>query len=566
MKNLRILMKSSIIVLIAMATLIIGNKTYAADLAVSASGSKVTISSEYTGKVNISVSGGKSSESSVWIEGNSQTVTISDVAESGATVTVTPVSLADGNGNLKTDVSAKSVKIAGTAKSGSTDASVSSRANTTNTTTSKEPTFKTANETVYATGNINIRKSYSADSDKVGSLQTGEKVTRTGVGDNGWSKVTYSGGTGYIKSSLLTTEEPKMSDDKTLKSLEITGLTLDPAFDPEITDYTVTIGKDVEKLDIKAEKNNEKANVEITGNESLKDGDNLIKITVTAEDKTTRIYTINASKKAEVKLGLSSLKIDGYTISPTFSANTLEYKLTILDPNANSVNVNAVANATNAKVEVTGNTNLKQGENVVNIVVKSEDGSETVTYKVTITKSSAAPNSTNSTKQNDWILYVGIGIIVILIICIISIIVKSRRNRDYDDDEEMEDEEESLYGSSPNMKQDDDFTPGEYDNFKSEEFNNFKPEEYNNFKSEGYSNFVSPEDKKAIEDELFGKLPTENTNADASNELQTSDRSYDSYLTTQDEGEVKTDYMSDRSEWNDDDYDRPRRSKGKHSK
>ena len=62
----------------------------------------------------------------------------------------------------------------------------------------KEPTFKAVNEKLYATGNINVRKSYSADSDKLGSLQTGDEVTRTGVGDNGWSKVTFNGGTGYI--------------------------------------------------------------------------------------------------------------------------------------------------------------------------------------------------------------------------------------------------------------------------------------------------------------------------------------------------------------------------------
>ena len=43
------------------------------------------------------------------------------------------------------------------------------------------PKFTEVNETVYATTSVNVRSSYSADSDKVGSLSAGASVTRTGV-------------------------------------------------------------------------------------------------------------------------------------------------------------------------------------------------------------------------------------------------------------------------------------------------------------------------------------------------------------------------------------------------
>ncbi len=74
--------------------------------------------------------------------------------------------------------------------------------------------FTEVNETVYATGTVNIRASYTADSEKVGSLSAGDSVTRTGVAIEGteaedWSRVTLSSGTtAYISNSYLSTTKP----------------------------------------------------------------------------------------------------------------------------------------------------------------------------------------------------------------------------------------------------------------------------------------------------------------------------------------------------------------------
>lgn len=308
-----------------------------------------------------------------------------------------------------------------------------------------EPTFKSANDKVYATGDINIRKSYSADSDKIGSLKAGESVTRTGISDNGWSKVSYNGGTGYIKTSLLTTEEPSKASDKALKTLEVTPEGLDPEFDPETTSYTLNVGADVEKLEIKAAPNDEKATVEITGNESLVAGDNAVKITVTAQDGTTRIYTINVKKGEATTLGLSSLKINGYTLSPKFSSNVYEYKINVLDPNITKLDVLATANVENAKVEVTGNTNLVKGENTITITVTSEDGKEKVIYQILVNKDSDVTATTN---KKDMIIYGGIVVGVILIFVIIIIVVKSRKKKKQPTNNNNADDYSDLYGYS----------------------------------------------------------------------------------------------------------------------
>lgn len=72
--------------------------------------------------------------------------------------------------------------------------------------------FTEVDETVYATGTVNIRAGYSADSDKLGSLSTGSSVTRTGIGTeeaDGWSRVSLSDGTvAYISSQYLSTTKP----------------------------------------------------------------------------------------------------------------------------------------------------------------------------------------------------------------------------------------------------------------------------------------------------------------------------------------------------------------------
>lgn len=70
------------------------------------------------------------------------------------------------------------------------------------------PNFTEVNETVYATTSVNVRSSYSADSDKVGGLSSGASTTRTGVGDNGWSRIVYGDSVAYVRSDYLTTSKP----------------------------------------------------------------------------------------------------------------------------------------------------------------------------------------------------------------------------------------------------------------------------------------------------------------------------------------------------------------------
>ena len=457
------LIKISILSIFVFIAISIFSETYAASASISASktnvkvGEKVTITVSMNAaawNTNISGAASKSfAENSD--DGNNITKKerISFTPSSAGTYTFKlGGDVSDGSTNKTTNVSGSVTVTATNSSSDNNDKNndkkndnKDNKDNKDNNDTTTEPTFKSANDKVYATGDINIRKSYSADSDKIGTLKAGESVTRTGISDNGWSKVSYNGGTGYIKTSLLTTEEPSKASDKALKTLEVTPEGLDPEFDPETTSYTLNVGADVEKLEIKAAPNDEKATVEITGNESLVAGDNAVKITVTAQDGTTRIYTINVKKGEATTLGLSSLKINGYTLSPKFSSNVYEYKINVLDPNITKLDVLATANVENAKVEVTGNTNLVKGENTITITVTSEDGKEKVIYQILVNKDSDVTATTN---KKDMIIYGGIVVGVILIFVIIIIVVKSRKKKKQPTNNNNADDYSDLYGYS----------------------------------------------------------------------------------------------------------------------
>lgn len=105
---------------------------------------------------------------------------------------------------------------------------------------------------------------------------------------------------------------------------------------------------------------------------------------VEGEDKTTCNY--NGSNVTVKALGtdasLSSLNIPNVTFSPNFDAGTTNYKATIKD--LNTINIEAKAADSNAKVEGTGTKSVSKGDNKYEIKVTSEDGNNSKVYTVNV--------------------------------------------------------------------------------------------------------------------------------------------------------------------------------------
>lgn len=82
---------------------------------------------------------------------------------------------------------------------------------------------------------------------------------------------------------------------------------------------------------------------------------------------------------------LQFLRIDKEGLNPNFSNDIFNYYLTV-DNSVNKIDILAVPENTNAKVEITGNYNLVDGLNVVKIQVTSQDESIKNIYEINITK------------------------------------------------------------------------------------------------------------------------------------------------------------------------------------
>lgn len=81
--------------------------------------------------------------------------------------------------------------------------------------------FTEVNETVYATGTVNLRSGPSTAHDKVGSLNKSDSVTRVGIGTadaEGWSRIQLSDGSlVYVSNKYLSTTKPAPQQQQTSK-------------------------------------------------------------------------------------------------------------------------------------------------------------------------------------------------------------------------------------------------------------------------------------------------------------------------------------------------------------
>jgi GH25 family lysozyme M1 (1,4-beta-N-acetylmuramidase) len=66
-------------------------------------------------------------------------------------------------------------------------------------------TFTTASDNVTAKEQTNLRDTPNMSGNIVATINNGDVVARTGIGDNGWSRLNYNGTTVYAKTQLLTT-------------------------------------------------------------------------------------------------------------------------------------------------------------------------------------------------------------------------------------------------------------------------------------------------------------------------------------------------------------------------
>ena len=107
-------------------------------------------------------------------------------------------------------------------------------------------------------------------------------------------EVTAEDGTAMESYEIIVYRDAEVGSDATLQSLTLSGITLMPAFDPATTAYTAEV-EDIESTTVEAVAAHPGATVEGAVERSLTVGENVIMVTVTAEDDTSQTYTVTVT-------------------------------------------------------------------------------------------------------------------------------------------------------------------------------------------------------------------------------------------------------------------------------
>ena len=91
-----------------------------------------------------------------------------------------------------------------------------------------------------------------------------------------------------------TPSAPGKSGNNALSALTVSAGTLTPAFDPAVTEYTLSLPQGTEKLTLTATPSDSNATVQGDGELTLQEGENTLPLVVTAENGDTKTYTVTA--------------------------------------------------------------------------------------------------------------------------------------------------------------------------------------------------------------------------------------------------------------------------------
>ena len=226
---------------------------------------------------------------------------------------------------------------------------------------------------------------------KVKSLSTGTAVKVS------FTNVTASDGSADIAIGTVSysaTIAAPMSTDNALKSLTVSNATISPAFNAGTTNYTAEVPFEVSQLNVTAVANDSKARVTVNSPNLIPNGTTNVTVTVTAENGAAKTYTIAVKRAqdpnyvASSNNNLSGITVDGFLLSPVFSADKTQY-LVWLPYETENITVSGTAADSKASVTVEGGANLVAGQdNEVKVICTAEDGTQKI-YTV-IAKRAAA--------------------------------------------------------------------------------------------------------------------------------------------------------------------------------
>ncbi len=200
----------------------------------------------------------------------------------------------------------------------------------------------------------------------------------------------------------INIETVQSDTNNQLASLKVTNQKLNSIFDKSVNNYSLSVAKDIDEIEVVVKKNNNKQtitsngiipNEEVNSNTAhisykLEYGLNKIYVYVKAESGEVNTYTILATRQEEEK---KEALLKRLTVSDTnikLIDGIFEYESKV-PKSVDNILITAFPEDDKAEITGTGNKKIIDGENLFEIKVKSSSG-DTKTYKIKIIRTDEA--------------------------------------------------------------------------------------------------------------------------------------------------------------------------------
>ena len=240
----------------------------------------------------------------------------------------------------------------------------------------------------------------NVDKVNIGAEVVDSTASVSGMGERNLSTgnneiiVTVTAEDGSVKTYTINIERAKSSNNY-LSNISIDEGVYTPEFDKENLSYNITVPYEVTSLNLKADKEDQAATVEIDSNSNFIVGTNKVFINVIAENSDVRTYVINVTRQPQANNFLTDINVVGddgivYKLKPEFNKATYLYEVEV-PGTLTSATINVTKQSTSLSVTGDGLVNITNFPQTQNIVVSTTGGLER-TYTIKFVKGLSSNN------------------------------------------------------------------------------------------------------------------------------------------------------------------------------
>lgn len=225
---------------------------------------------------------------------------------------------------------------------------------------------------------------------------------------------------GEVSTYTIAVTRTEKNRSSYLSALSLSSGSLNPGFNKELLEYSVTVENTVTSIYITPTAEDANATIRVNDKKvssgvpskyiNLDEGANKITIKVTDDNGNSSTYILNVSRRyGKDNVNLSSLSLTEGKLSPKFDPETYAYSAKV-DRGVDKVRVKFTCQNDKAKITIndkeyvsgqeSDSIKLDIGANLITVKVVAEDNKTTTTYKLSVIRGEIEG-------KNDWILVAG---------------------------------------------------------------------------------------------------------------------------------------------------------------